>query len=354
MAMWCCGKIKAQKPAGGTVCPGRFFPAAFRQRAVCLLLVLMLLSGCSPQPVQLQLYAMDTVMDLKIWDAPDAAPEIEREINRLEQQLSVTRADSLVSRLNDRQTVTLPPDIQALLSFAIALCQKTGGAVHPCLYPVTKLWGFTTGSYQVPTAEAISQALSAVQIENLHLEGEQAFLTHGAQLDLGAYAKGYAGQQAVSILQSHGASGALLSLGGAVQTYGSKPDGSPWRIGIQDPFGGDTVGTLALDGAWAVVTSGGYQRYFESEGVRYCHILDPATGRPVTGDLASVTIVAESGLLADGLSTALFVMGLEQACAYWRADPSFQAVLITQSGDIWVTSGLEECFSGPEFEVIAP
>lgn len=349
--MWCCGNSNAPKPAGGRFCPGRFFP--FRQ-AVCLVLVLLLLSGCSPQPVQLQLYAMDTMMDLKIWGAPDAAPEIEQEIHRLEQQLSVTRADSLVSQLNDQQTVTLPPDIRELLAFTASLCEKTGGAVNPCLYPVTKLWGFTTGSYQVPTEEEISQALSAVSIGNLHLQGEQAFLTHGAQLDLGAYAKGYAGQRAVSILQSHGASGALLSLGGSVQTYGSKPDGSPWRIGIQDPFGGDMVGTLALSGTWAVVTSGGYQRYFESEGVRYCHILDPATGRPVSGDLASVTIVAQSALLADGLSTALFVMGLEQACAYWRADPSFQAVLITQSGDIWVTSGLESSFSGSEFEVIAP
>ena len=167
--------------------------------------------------------------------------------------------------------------------------------------------------------------------------------------------KGWASRLAIEYLAAQpGISGGILALGGNVQTYGAKPDGSPWQIGIQDPDGAGTLGLLCLEGTWAVVTSGGYQRYFEADGVRYCHILDPGTGMPAQAGLTSVTVVAEDGLLADGLSTALYIMGLEEAAGFWRENQDFEAVFCTTDGEIYVTAGLTSNLTGCRFQEIVP
>ena len=144
-----------------------------------LLLLLLLLPGCSPQPVEAQVYAMDTVMTLKLWGsgAETAAQELSRLFQEQEELLSVTRPDSLVSRLNSGETVELPQSIQPLFQEALSLSRRTGGALDPCLYPVTKLWGFTTGTYRVPEPEEISSALAHTGAEQLHLDGARASLS---------------------------------------------------------------------------------------------------------------------------------------------------------------------------------
>jgi thiamine biosynthesis lipoprotein len=150
----------------------------------------------------------------------------------------------------------------------------------------------------------------------------------------------------------------MLSLGGNVQVLGDKPDGSRWNVAIQDPFGDGYAAVVSVEDQ-AVVTSGGYQRYFEQDGVRYWHILDPATGAPARSGLVSVTIVGTSGVLADCLSTALFVMGREQAADYWRARRDFDFVLIGEDGSVTISQGLQDTFSlygdwaGQNVEVIS-
>lgn len=169
-------------------------------------------------------------------------------------------------------------------------------------------------------------------------------LPEGMEIDLGSVAKGYAGQLAAQMLREHGVQSALLNLGGNVQTVGTKPGGFPWQIGIKDPQGEDAMMVLSVEDQ-AVVTSGGYERYFEQDGQTYWHIMDPSTGHPADSGLISVTIVGDEGVVCDGLSTALFVMGLEKAADLWVQSCDFEAVFVTASGEVYITEGLRDHFA---------
>ena len=325
-----------------------------RAGALALLVLLLLpLCGCAPQADTREIFAMDTVMELTVYGsgAADRTRETAELLSGLEAKLSVTRADSEVARLNAGKTVDLSKEMAELLRRSLCLRDETGGALEPFLYPLTRLWGFTTGDYRVPSDAEIAETLAGIRGGSYTLEGDTASL-HGLALDFGAVAKGYAGQLAAERLRAAGVTSAILSLGGNVQTVGLKPDGSLWNVAIRDPEDPEGyLGVLAV-GETAVVTSGGYQRYFEEDGVRYIHILDPETGRPADAGLSSVTIVSADGLLADGLSTALYVLGLDRAEALWRDRSDFEAVLVAKDGAIYVTAGLAEAFSGAEFQVI--
>ena len=178
----------------------------------------------------------------------------------------------------------------------------------------------------------------------ISLEGTVLTLPEGMELDLGAVAKGWTGDRLMELLRREGITSAIVELGGNVQALGSKPDGSPWRVAVQAPDGSGYAGALEITDC-AAVTSGGYQRYFEQDGETYCHIIDPAGGRPARSGLASVTVVAEEGAAADALSTALFVLGRERGEALWRERGGFECVFIGEDGSVAVTQGLEGRFS---------
>ena len=323
-------------------------------RLLAAIAAVFLLSGCAERTADATFFAMDTVMSVRVWgaDASDACAAAQQTVQALERELSVTEEDSALARLNASGSGTLPDDALTLLRSALDLSARTGGALDPTLYPVVRLWGFTTGDYRVPVDDEIARARSRVGAEHVLIDGDTVTLTGGAMLDFGAVAKGFAAQECADALSAAGVTAALLSFGGNVQTVGSKPDGTAWHIGIADPAGSGTAATLSLTGSCAVVTSGGYQRYFEENGVRYCHIFDPASGAPAQSGLASVTIVARDGLLADGLSTALYVMGLDAAAEFWRDSDDFEAVFITDDGGIFCTAGLSGCIEADGAEVI--
>ena len=176
--------------------------------------------------------------------------------------------------------------------------------------------------------------------------GTVTLLGKNTAIDLGGIAKGYTSARLMDVFRSYGLTSGLVSLGGNVQVLGTKPDGSLWRVGIENPQGGDYLGVLSTKDA-AVITSGGYERYFEENGKHYHHILDPATGYPAESGLVSVTIVSPDGTLADALSTALFVMGRERAEEYWRAHADeFDVILQDEGGTIYVSQGIWENFEG--------
>ena len=304
------------------------------RRVIGLILIVgLLFAGCASNAHK-TVFAMDTVMDLQLYgkDGEKAVQQVETMLHQLEYNWSAHDEDSLLAKRNRGEEVALSAAEQALLEQVEALSQRTGGAFDPKMYAVSRLWNFTGDDRCVPSEAELQAAL-----------GE-------SQWDLGGALKGYAGRQAVALLESLSVDYGILNLGGNVQTYGKKPDSTPWNIGLQNPEGGDPVGVLAVVGTAAVVTSGDYQRYFEADGVRYHHILDPKTGMPAYTGLSSVTVICRDGLTADVLSTALFVMGLEEGIAFWRQSDDFEAVVLMEDGKIYATQGA--ALSGCEYEVI--
>ena len=189
-----------------------------------------------------------------------------------------------------------------------------------------------------------------IDFRRVALEGCRVVLGEGQRLDLGGIAKGYASEEICRILRQEGVESGLIVLGGSVQTLGARPDGSLWRIGIQHPDGSGYLGVWTGRDC-AVVTSGDYRRYFEQDGVVYHHILDPETGAPAESGLRSVTIICRDGLLADCLSTALFVLGVEQGTELWRNSDDFEAVFLTEDGKILATQGVT--LTGCSYETIS-
>ena len=292
---------------------------------------------------------MDTVFSLKVWGDEAALDAVSDELTRLDALLDATDAESAIGRLNAGEP--LDGEAAMLVRQAVAYSEATGGAFDPTVYPLMRLWGFTDETQRVPSDAEITAALANIGTNQVQLDETAVSLHPGAAIDLGGIAKGYAADRCVALLEQSDATAALLSLGGNIQTYGTKPDGTPWTIGIADPQQPEqAVASVAVTGTKALVTSGGYQRYFEADGVTYHHIIDPKTGRPAESGLASVTILADSGTMADAYSTALFVMGLEDAVDFWRAEQSFEAVFITTDGEIYATEGVS--LSGCEFTVI--
>ena len=289
---------------------------------------------------------MDTAMRLTVYGqgAGEAAGLARERVLELEALLSVTDENSDVCAANRNGGGTLHADTAALLERALALCGETGGALDVSIYPVVRAWGFTTGAYRVPEEAELAALLERVDYTRISLEGTVLTLPEGMELDLGAVAKGWTGDRLMELLRREGITSAIVELGGNVQALGSKPDGSPWRVAVQAPDGSGYAGALEITDC-AAVTSGGYQRYFEQDGETYCHIIDPAGGRPARSGLASVTVVAEEGAAADALSTALFVLGRERGEALWRERGGFECVFIGEDGSVAVTQGLEGRFS---------
>ena len=322
-----------------------------KKRFVILLLTALLLSGCAADPEaskssSVYLTSMDTVMQLTAYGRgrDEALAQAQAEIERLDALLSTGSQDSEVSRLNAQGTLTLSQDTGDLLKEALTLDEDTGGLFDVTVYPVVKLWGFYDKAYHVPTDEELASVMALVGSQRVRYDAgtRTATLGDGQSIDLGGIGKGYTSQRVTDILKSAGIKSAMVSLGGNVQCLGTKPDGTAWNIGIRDPWNSQSGIYCAVSITdKAVITSGGYERYFEQDGKTYLHILDPRTGYPADSGLSSVSIVSADGTLGDGLSTALYIMGLEGASDYWRAHKEeFDAVLIADDGTLYATEGL--------------
>lgn len=330
-----------------------------KRMSVILFFLCLCLCGCggfkggSPKQkeVSREIFAMNTYVTITAYadgangasDALDAAVSRIREFDSL---WSVTDEKSEIYRLNHSggKPFTVSEPTLELIQTALFTAKKTGGALNPAIYPVLKAWGFTTDSHRIPEKEKLNQLLQLTDYTKIQVKDNDIIMPDGMQLDMGAIAKGYAGDEAAEILKAGDIDSAIISLGGNIQTVGKKPDGSPWKIGIQSPVGDDYFAVLET-GECAVVTSGGYQNYFKGEdGKVYHHIIDPKTGRPAESGLLSVTVVGKEGKMCDALSTAFYVMGEKEAIRYWRENDGFDIILYTDEDEIIITEGLEDTF----------
>ena len=350
----------------------------------CLIFILaavLCLTGCGrkTEEASAQVFAMDTVMDITAYGskAEEAVQETKGRIKALENQLSRTKADSDVSRVNHNGTTPttgLTYGTRALLPAALESRDATNGAFDITIAPIMDAWGFTGDQFRVPEQSELNELLKHVNSDEIQVQEEPSYsvtLGEGQAIDLGGIAKGYTSDWVEQTFRANGIESGKISLGGNVFVLGTKPDGSDWRVGIKDPRNESGLAAiLSLRDAYAI-TSGGYERYFEENGKTYHHIIDPATGYPADSGLLSVTVVADAngpdqewvlpgnGTMCDAFSTALFVMGEEQALDFWRnGGYDFDLVLVTEDGRVVITAGLADRFeevkdSGYTYETVS-
>ena len=296
-------------------------------------------------------FAMDTVVSETLYTSgADINTQIGEKLREMETTLlSWTEENSQISQLNnaDGKTMEVSDDLAADLEKIRQLSQDSNGAFDPTLGKIIRLWDIAGENPHVPDQSEIDTLLPEVGYEKIQVDGNNVTLLDGCTLDLGAVGKGMGCDQIMDYMQTQpDVVGMILNLGGSsVMTYGEKPDGSSWKVALTDPRDteGDYLGAITLDANQFLSTSGDYEKYFIEDGIRYHHILDPKTGYPVQNGLTSVTIVCDQGYLADGLSTACFVLGLDAAKPLLEKYDA-EAVFVDEDKNVYVTSGLMDKF----------
>ena len=327
------------------------------KKFLCLTIaILLLFSGCTTISENTEnfqatkdVFAMDTYMSLKAYgENSEIALEIAvDEIKYLDELLSVTNNNSDVRKINNSNgnSISVNKETVEIIQNAIEIGNQTNGALDITIYPVLKEWGFTTNDYKIPDGKTIEMLLKNVDYNKIKLDENSVTIPENFELDLGALAKGYTSDKVMEILHNNDVESAVVSLGGNVQTLGRKPDGSLWKVAVTNPFSPDSaMGVLDVEDK-AVITSGNYERYFIAEnGEMYHHIIDPSDGYPADNGLVSVTIIGDSGIMCDALSTALFVSGFEKAVNYWKNNKDFDMILVTDRKNILITEGIADTF----------
>lgn len=292
------------------------------------------------------IFAMDTYMTLTAYgkNAKKALDEAVDEINNIEQLVSTGIDSSEVSQINKNGKGSVSETTGYLIKRSKEIYDSTNGVFDITIYPIMQAWGFPTENYRVPGKKELKKLRGLMGADHVLYDEKKQEVTlnkEGMKIDLGGIAKGYTSSKVMDIFKENGISSAVISLGGNVQTLNGKPDGSDWRVAIENPADtGSYIGVLSIKDK-AVITSGGYERYFKQDGKTYHHIIDPATGYPADNGLISVTIVSDDGTLADGLSTSLFIMGEEKAAQFWKENSEkFETIMETADGKLYVTEGI--------------
>ncbi len=337
--------------------------------AIAAIVIVVLVFGAfwlkSDKHFEQQSFLMGTVVSEKVYgqNARKASAEAMARIGEIENTMTVNAQGSQAEALNEasgKESVKLDSDIMEVLETAKKYSAISGGAFDVTVGPLVKAWGISTEHFRIPEKKEIDKLLSLVNYNDIYIDsnnGTVRLAREGQAVDLGAIAKGYAADQAIKIYKRWGIKSAYINLGGNVAVLGKKPDGTLWRIGIQNPraVNGEIIGMVKVYDK-SVVTSGDYERFSEKDNVRYHHILNPRTGYPSSSGLIGATILADSSMAADALSTAVFVLGLEKGTELVESMEGVEAVFITEDKKIYTTSGLKDEFifedEGKEFEYV--
>jgi thiamine biosynthesis lipoprotein len=329
-----------------------------KRRAAIALLALTLAAGlvvayfirrevrARPDFIQ-QGFVMDTFATIRVpAGKEEAAQQAFAELQRLEGLFNRHDPESEVARLNAQagRWVSVSPELLEVLVTVKDMAPATGGLFDVTVAPLLDLWGIGTDRAAVPDADALARAKERVGGDGLEVDrqgGRVRLARPNMAIDLGGIGKGYAIDRAVQVLSQAGVPAGLVEVGGDLYLLGHRGGGQPWRVGVQHPRQeGAILGTLYLAGH-AVATSGDYQRFFEFEGVRYHHILDPRTGKPGRTSI-SVTVVARTVMEADLLSTGVFLMEPAEGLAFLEGLPDVEGIIVDLAGRVLVTSGLQD------------
>lgn len=296
-------------------------------------------------------FAMDTVVSETLYTTgDDLNTAIGQKIRDIETEyLSWTDEDSQIAKLNASagETTEVSEELAGYLARIEQLASDSDGAFDPTLGKVIRLWDIDGEDPHVPETSELDALLKDVGYQKVTLDGNKVTLAEDTTLDLGAVGKGIGCDVISDFLKDQKeVEGMILNLGGSsVFAYGHKPDDSPWKVAVTDPRDteGDYLGVITLEGGEFLSTSGDYEKYFMEDGKRYHHILDPKTGYPVWNGLDSVTVICDSGLLADGLSTACFVLGREDALKLLEKYNA-EAAFVDEDKNVYLTDGLKDRF----------
>ena len=317
---------------------------------IIIFLSLFLLSGCKkePKPYVTTQFAMGTVIEITTYgdNAKNATDQAMAEFKRIESLTNQFDENSQISQINKaagEHPVVVDKNVLKMIKTAIDRAEKLGGALDITIGPLTNLWSVGKKGDYVPSDDEISKLIDLVNYKLIIIDENKStvFLPKkGMRLDLGAVAKEYGTLQVRNILRQNGITSALINAGGNIRTIGSRPDGNPWRIGIQHPRNpGKAAAIITLTNWNMLETSGDYQRFFEKDGVRYSHILNPKTGKQPR-EVMSVTVISNSENDNYMLATSLFVLGPDKGKALIQQFPGTEAVWITNNKDIITTNGL--------------
>lgn len=318
-----------------------------------LLSLSLILTACSNGKDEIKTaednaFLMDTLVQMRAHgeNADIAVEESMVRIKEIESLMSKTIETSDIYQLNNNPKQKVEIDQQSLnvLKKAKNYAEITQGDFDLTIGALVDLWGIGTENASVPVQNEIEKALANTGYQYLKLYDDSAEITKaGVKLDLGGIAKGYAAEEVKKIVEKNNIEHAFVNLGGNVLVIGDKPDGSPWKIGIQDPREGRGNVMAIIDAVdLTIVTSGNYERYFEENGKLYHHIIDPKTGYPAENNLLSVSIISQNSFDADALSTAIYVMGLERGMNFIEDIEDVDVMFITEELDVYLSSGLED------------
>lgn len=315
-------------------------------------LAAMLLSGCQRniEPISKSGFMLNTFVTVTIYDKDD--PKILEGCLELcrsyENIFSKTLKGSEVYKLNhrssDQQTVTVSDDVKALISEAQIYSERSNGGFDVTIEPLSSLWNFTAESPVIPSEKDIKEAVLKVNYKNLKLEGNDlTFLSPDTTIDFGGVAKGYIADRLKDYLLEQGVKSAIINLGGNVLCVGEKPDGTPFKIGLQKPFAdrSETIETLNIKDM-SVVSSGVYERHFIKDGVNYHHLLNPRDGYPFQNGLVSVTILSDISADGDGMTTACFSLGLDEGLKLVNSLDGIYGIFITDDYEVYYSDGAEK------------
>lgn len=298
-------------------------------------------------------YALGTINKIKIFDhgSKELLDILFERLNDIENKMSVNIENSEISDINNNagdKPIKVSEGTFKLVKKAVNFGELSGGAFDISLGPVIKLWGIGTENQRVPDKSEITKALQLTGYKKIIIDSENQSIflkDKGMALDLGGIAKGHAADEIKRILEENNVRSAIIDLGGNIIAHGKKTDGTEWKVGIQDPYSerNDYLGILSVSDS-TIVTSGAYERFFIENNVRYHHIFDGKTGYPCDNEVMSVTIVSDISEDADALSTACFVLGVEEGMKLIDSLPGTGCIFVTKDNKIYISNELKDKF----------